>query len=239
MVKTIRMALPVFILGIGGGIFGAQILWPLLVERPLFYQFRLEQAPTYVTQVNEIKVQENVALLGTLRGVKKAVVGIEIPGTNIRGSGLVLTSDGIVVTLNDLVPRYSESVFVIENESLPYQILKRDPQNNLVLVKLEKDGLSTISFKDTPSETGQRIFLLAKLISRNIDGSAATDLIANEGVIRSIDEQFIETSIFDKSEIKGSPLFDVDGSIVGLVYLDRTGRVFAVPSAIIREFAGF
>lgn len=232
----------IFILGLMGGIFGSQILWPLLVERPLFYRYRLEQAPTYTTQRNEIVVQENVALVQALDQAKKKIVGIRaVTGTGrvILGSGLILTSDGFVVTLNDLVPQGAAVSFMLDGQEVSYEILKRDIKNNLALIKLQKAGLSTAGFADGESlKLGQRVFFAALAVGGKGEEFSET-LLANEGVIRTITEDAIETNIFEDSLVRGSPLFTIDGHIVGLTTLDRTGRVVAVPSTVIRQFTGF
>ena len=75
--KQLGALLVIFFFGIAGGIFGSQIVWPLFVERPLFYQYRLNQAPTYINETKEIVVQENTALTEAIEKVKKAVVGIQ------------------------------------------------------------------------------------------------------------------------------------------------------------------
>jgi S1-C subfamily serine protease len=231
----------IFSVGILGGIFGSQILWPLLVERPLFYKYRLEQAPTYVTEKNEIVVQENVALTQAIDKVRKTLVGIRAvtpAGKVILGSGLILTSDGFVVTLNDLLPGGADVSFVIDGEKVPYEILKRDTQNNLALVKLQKSGLSTLGFADLQTiKLGQRVFFAAIVANRGKEFSWA--LLTNEGVVRTISEEAIETNIFEDSLVRGSPLFTIDGQIIGLNILDREGRVVVIPNTLIRQFAGF
>ncbi|MBI2041460.1 MAG: hypothetical protein HYT20_00385 [Candidatus Nealsonbacteria bacterium] len=49
----------------------------------------------------------------------------------------------------------------------------------------------------------------------------------------------IQTSIFEKSILNGSPLFNIEGNVVGLSFLDSQGRVFVVPASKIRQFIGF
>ena len=108
--KTLLKILAIFILGIFGGIFADQILWPYFVEKPLFYQYRLEKNPIYVTEKKEIRIQENTALTDAIEKVEKAVIGVRTKtgsGKFLAGSGLILTSDGLVVTLADLVPQGS------------------------------------------------------------------------------------------------------------------------------------
>ena len=151
MAKSVFKILTVFIVGIVGGIFADQILWPYFIERPLFHQYRLEQSPVYVTEKKEttLYIQENLALRETVEDVIPAVVGVKTKTNDeevLIGSGLVVTSDGLIVTLASLVPQGSEFYFFVDDQWPAFQILKRDLENNLALVKVEKSGLKTRGF---------------------------------------------------------------------------------------------
>ena len=71
MLKNIFKIIAIFILGTVGGIFADQILWPYFVERPLFYQYKLEKSPVYVTERKEVFIQENTALEEAIEKVGK------------------------------------------------------------------------------------------------------------------------------------------------------------------------
>lgn len=238
--KQLGALLVIFFFGIAGGIFGSQIVWPLFVERPLFYQYRLNQAPTYINETKEIVVQENTALTEAIEKVKKAVVGVQSinPAGKITfGSGLILTSDGRAVTLNNLVPAGFQPRIVAMGREVKYQVLKRDVQMNLALIKLEGNGFFTVGFADS-LKLGTRVFLAANAVSFFVDGQPQEQFIVNEGVIRVFNNDEVQTTIADKKEVKGSPLFDIQGNLVGLNDVDSTGRVVAIPAQKIREFAG-
>ena len=238
--KQLGALLVIFFFGIAGGIFGSQIVWPLFVERPLFYQYRLNQAPTYINETKEIVVQENTALTEAIEKVKKAVVGVQSinPAGKITfGSGLILTSDGRAVTLNNLVPAGFQPRIVAMGREVKYQVLKRDVQMNLALIKLEGNGFFTVGFADS-LKLGTRVFLAANAVSFFVDGQPQEQFIVNEGVIRVFNNDEVQTTISDKKEVKGSPLFDIQGNLVGLNDVDSTGRVVAIPAQKIKEFSG-
>lgn len=241
MLKNIFKILAIFIIGVVGGIFADQILWPYFIERPLFYQYELEQLPIYLTEIREIFIQENVALREAIEKIEKVVVGVrtETPaGKILEGSGLVLTSDGLIVTLAELVPRGSDFYFYVDGKWPVYQILKRDLENNLALIKVEDRGLSTAAFADLKKlKLGERVFLVA------VTGSDPASLeeprlFVNEGIVKSFDENLIQTNIFEAPEIAGSPLFNIEGRVVGLSVVDEEGQVFAIPVTKIRAFTG-
>jgi len=234
--KNILKIIGLFIIGIGGGIFADQILWPYFVERPLFYQYRLEQTPVFVTERKEVTIQENTALKEAIEKVEKTVIGVrsEMPlGKFTEGSGLILTSDGLVVTLAELVPQGSDFSFFVNGKQSSFQILKR--KDNLALIKLEETNLPTVSFANLDKlKLGERVFLVATIFEK-----AEPSKIVNEGIVKSFGSDFIKTNMFEKYLIAGSPLFNIEGEALGLNTIDLEGKVIAIPISKIKEFAGF
>ena len=220
-----------------GGIFADQIFWPYFVERPLFYKYRLEQAPIYITEIKEIKVQENVALQLAIEKAEKVMAGVKTTtktGKTLEGTGLILTSDGLIITLAELVPQDSNFSFFVDGKTPSFQILKRDLKENLALIKLEEKNLSTTGFADLGKiKLGERVFLVGIIFEKG-----AAQKTVNEGIVRGLTSETIKTNISEKPNIKGSPLFDIEGNILGLNTVDKEGKVLAIPVSKIRQFTG-
>jgi len=237
MFKKISEILFLFIFGIAGGIFADQILWPYFVEKPLFSEYRLEQTPIYVTERKEITVTENTALQSAIERVENTIVGVRtqtVDGIILQGSGLIVTSDGLFVTLNDLVPKGSVFSFFVDEELADFQILKRDVKENLALIKVEKSNLPTLSFADFGKiKLGQRVFLMGIVFEK-----AGLKKTVNQGIVKSFDDNLIETNIFEQNTLAGSPLFDIHANIVGLNQINKDGKVFSIPVSKIKEFIG-
>ena len=237
MLRNILKIIAVFIIGTIGGIFADQIFWPYFVERPLFYKYRLEQAPVYVTETNEIIIQENSALQDAVEKTEQTVVAIRTKtrtGKVLNGSGLIVTSDGLLVTLAELVPQGESPAFFVDGNTPVYQILKRDLKENLALVKVEKSNLPTVGFADFGSlRFGQRVYLVGATQPPN------GGWVVNEGIIKTYNEESIQTNIFEEQNLKGSPLFNIKGELVGLNLIDSQGKVSAIPIKKIRDFIGF
>ena len=226
MKKKVLQILAIFVVGILGGLFANQFIWPYFIERPV-----------YVTERKEIIIEENTALKNAVEKVEKTVVGIKTTSKEkiLNGSAMVLTSDGLIVTLAELVPQGSEFLFFVEGEPSSYQILKRDLTNNLALIKLEQNNLPTVGFADLNKiKTGERIFLIG-----TVYGVKEFTRGVNEGVVSYFDENLISTNILERSTMAGSPLFNIKGEFLGLAIIDYWGIVGIVPVDIIRTFAGF
>jgi len=253
MAKSILKIIAVFVIGTVGGIFADQILWPYFIERPLFYQYRLEQSPVYVTEKTEttLYVQENLSLRKTVEDVVPAVVGVKtktVGGEILQGSGLVVTSDGLIVTLASLVPQGSEFYFFVDGKWPAYQILKRDLKNNLALVKVEKSGLKTRGFADLEKiKLAEPVFLVGMDFDVVIPVTATTTQsqfflalqpTVDTGVVASLNENVVKTNIIKKAEVEGSPLFNIEGKVVGLNFTEENNLISTIPINIIRDFIG-
>ncbi len=239
MSKNIFKIIAFFVIGMVGGIFADQIFWPYFIERPLFYQYRLEQSPVYVTEKKEVIIQENVALKEAIEKVEKTVVGVRTETVDeeiLEGSGLIVTSDGLMVTLAELVPKGSNFSFFIDGQKTSFQILKRDLEENLALVKIGEGNLPTVSFANLNKlKLGERVFLVG-LIFDSVE--VQPQAMVNEGIVKSFDEDFITTNIFEDKTLKGSPLFNIGGEALGINTIDAEGGIITIPISKIKTFIG-
>ena len=238
MKKRFLEILVVFIVSIFGGLFAQQIIWPLLLQNSFFAQYKQDETPIYVTEKSEFFIQENIALERAIEQVEKSVVGIRTITENdnvLEGSGLIITSDGLAVTLAELVPLNSDFSVYVDGLLVSAQVLKRDLVGNLALIKIDQNNLNTLSFAESDKiKLGERIFLLG-IIFDNGD----IDKVVNEGSIRSLSEDLIETNMFDSQSLLSSPLFNIEGKFLGLNFLNLEGRVVTLPINKIKIFTGF
>ena len=241
MVKKTIKIIGFLALGLAGGFLYQAFLFPYLAGNPYFDKFKFikefkeRQVTIYPKEV--VVVRENDALTGSVEKVGKTVVGVKASkkgSLTIEGSGIVLTSDGLAVFLNNLLPEGYALNFYLDNELVKSQILKRDLKKNLVLVKIDKNNLQTAGFADLGGiKLGDRVFLVGAVFEKSI-------LIkeANDGIIKVFDDKLIKTSIIENTKLNGSPLFDIEGNLLGLNIVDKDNRVSAISVKEIRGFAG-
>jgi serine protease Do len=189
-----------------------------------------------VNPKEEITITENVALEKAIEKVKDSIIFVQSKsktGKILEGSGIVLTSDGLILTLSDLAPQnYEIKIFLGEKEFVP-KVLQR--KNNLALLKIEEKNLPTVSFADFEKiKLGERVFLLGVISENNFK-----KIVANEGIIKTFDEKIIQTNISESKNLLGSPLFDIEGQLVGLNTIDKEGKILAISIKEIRQFIGF
>lgn len=225
MAKTLIKLVIVFIVGLLGGIFAVKIAG----ER------QSPGIPKPVIERKEVTIEENRALTNAIEKVDKTVVGIRAKKKNsfVTGSGLILTSDGLAVTLSDLLPQRANIEVFHGREKIDYKILKRDLKENLGLLKLDKNSLSTTSFADLKKlKLGQRVFLVGFEVSK---AGRVTEVV-DEGIIKSLRGDDIRVNIPLAKDVEGSPLFDIEGNVIGIANLTAKGEGIIIPISKIKEF---
>lgn len=187
-----------------------------------------------VNKEDKYYIEENTALVQIVDSVEDSVMGLESSG-RATGSGLILTSDGLVVTLATNAPASSTPIISIDGDnSITYQVLKRDIKNNLALIKVNKGSLTTEGFYDLSQlKIGTRVFVLSQIYS----GSDFYPSV-NEGIVKSFTSDIIKTNIVDAGAVNGSPVFDISGNTLGLAYKDSVNEINIIPVSKIRTFAG-
>ncbi len=229
MTKNISKIIIIFIISLCGGLLGSQIVWP---------SYQSANLPTSIIESKEIVIQENVALQDSVQKIQKSIVGVRTKtkeGKIIFGSGLVVTSDGLIITLSELVPLKGDFTFFINSKTPNWQILKRDVENNLILVKLDLNDLMTISFSNRDElKAGERVFIGGTIFDNN-----KPLVTINEGIIKFFNEEYIRTNMFEKKTLSGSALFNIKGELLGLNTIDDEERVTAIPINKIKDFLGY
>ncbi len=192
----------------------------------LYFAFKnnlLNYSSVTINQQEErIYIEENTALINSIKETKKAIFLIKQGEKSFHG--VVLTSDGLAVTLSSNIAKGSITCNVDLIDST-CQVIKRDLENNLALIKIDRDKLSTLGFYDLEVEIGKRLYI-----------NALTSV--NEGIIKSFTEESIKTNIRETEPISGSPVLSLDNKIMGIAEIDKNGFVSVVPISLIREFVG-
>jgi len=238
MPKRILLLLLLFLTGVAGGLWSQAFLLPSLAANPAFadWQFLKDwNARTQViAPVEQIFIRENKAVEKTIQQVKGTVVALKSAGAR-PGSGLVYTSDGLIITLSSLIPAgWKVTVYPEGQDSLPAQILKRDTASNLVLLKIEDTGLKTVGFVGNGGVAlGEKVVLLAKIVEKG-----ESIVIVNAGIVKKIKEDSLITSIVEQENVDGAALFNVEGRVAGLADVDFQGNIFVIPASVLREFLG-
>ena len=245
MLKTIFKILIVFVIGAIGGIWSQAFLLPYLVEKSCFQRFefieQFKQGEVVVNPVEKIIIQENTGIKQAIEKSKKTIVGITSETTTgkiLQGSGLIVSSDGLIITLSSIVPRDSETILFLDGEQIIPEILQR--KSDFALLKVDVANLPTIGFTDFEKVSlGEKVILIGAIFQINDNREQIIKKIANQGIVKYFDQDTIHTNMFEKYYLWGSCLFDIEGNLIGMNIIDKEGRVISVPISKIRDFLGF
>ena len=241
--KRVLSLLIVFVLGVTGGIWAQAFLLPTMAANPTFANLQFikdwNARTQVITPVQQIVITQDEAIERDVARLDGVVVGIKSTNSGFvrQGSGLVYTSDGLIVTLATLVPKWFEVEVYLGDDVEPIenvQVIKRDLESNLALLKIETEGLLTTGFANQDSiGIGEQVFLISKSV-----GLKNMETRANQGIVTAINETGISTNMQEQSSSAGSPIFTLKGSVVGLSFADIRGKTGAIPVSELRVFLG-
>jgi hypothetical protein len=167
------------------------------------------------------------------------------------GSGFVVSGDGIVAT-NANVGRMAVGSSVLGNYGgKTFHVSSLSNENSEVsIVKLNEQ---TVSGTGTESESIFKPLNLAsdesvKLGNTVIGIDATKDVQIDSGIVTRLEKEnvvaedgtsvpnvtLIHTDIVMSASVDGGPLILTDGTVAGLVFVSKDGKLVAVPSYIIR-----
>jgi len=237
MVKQTVKLLGVLILGLAGGILGGLAAFSYFAGLLPFNVNAGDAknlAPVRITERQEVTIQENKALKDAVAKVSGIAAGIKVTnakGAVVYGSGVILSSDGMVALPYSLFGPGASAQVTVAGKVAAFEVLKRDKTQNLVILKLENSNWPTAGFYQLDNlRLGERVFLAGTL-------SGGGNFV-NEGVVRDFNSDSINTSIYEKTEALGAPVFDIEGNILGIADVAKSGQVAVIPISKIKSFSG-
>lgn len=203
-----------------------------LVASYSYLTFSLKSfSPVSINKIEEkTYIQENTALEQGVKNTEKSLIAIK----NSKGifSGVILTTDGLIATLSSNI-QGNDQVLTFSGEAVGYSVVKRDSESNIAIIKIKKTQLTPTAFFDFEKlDIGKRIYSLS-LVS---DTNGKLYYSVNEAIIKSLGNG-IKTSLMEKGDVSGSPIFDIENRLVGIAYADESGNIGIMPSSKIKTLA--
>ena len=159
------------------------------------------------------------------------------------GSGIVLTSDGTILTNNHVVANSTTlSVQLADGRSVPASIVKTDPQHDLAVIKADATGLTPATLGDSSSiRVGEVVLAIGSPLG-TFTGTVT------EGIISATDRTItvgdatsrtgttlsglLQTDAAINPGNSGGPIVDASGRVIGIATAGSTqgdGLNFAIP----------
>lgn len=163
------------------------------------------------------------------------------------GSGVIISSDGYIVTNNHVIDRARRiSVTTNDGRNFEAEVVGKDPQTDLAVLKVDAKGLRPAVFGDSDKLV---VGELAVAIGNPLGELGGT---VTEGIISALNRDIIidgqtmnllQTSAAINPGNSGGGLFNGKGELIGIVTAKSSGLGiegigFAIPSNTVHDIAG-
>lgn len=231
--KWLFIFLFVVMLGGASGVFADRFLFPYLATTTFFekYDYLKPKETEIIIQEKEIvKIEESNTINEAINKVKSSVVAIakikddDESQPREYGSGFVITSDGLIVTNDQVIDNNQDkyAVFTQDGESYDVDIIHIDSASSLILLKIKADNLSVVSLGVSEDlKLGQKIISLG-YNARDFQNYVSMGIVKslNSSIFNGVNNEQINQMIFTDSEIdsinSGGPLIDLSGKVMGI-----------------------
>jgi serine protease Do len=165
------------------------------------------------------------------------------------GSGVILSSDGLIVTNHHVIEGASNLEVVLHNkQSYPATVLGQDPSTDLALLKIEASGLPPMPFGDSDQlETGEWVLAIGNPF--DLTSTVTAGIISGKGrninIIREKSnlaiESFIQTDAAVNPGNSGGALVNLKAELVGINTAiasptgSYSGYSFAIPANLVKK----
>jgi serine protease Do len=164
------------------------------------------------------------------------------PNATGSGSGLIVDSDGHIVTNNHVIGDAQEiEVRLSDKTKLIAQVIGKDPDTDLALLKVTADRpLPNAHFGDSSSvKVGQWVLAVGNPfgLDRTVTLGVVSG-IGRENINLSRYENFIQTDASINPGNSGGPLFNLRGEVIGIntaIINFAQGIGFAIPSNMAKQ----
>ncbi len=160
------------------------------------------------------------------------------------GSGVVISSDGYIITNNHVIKDATEIEVTLNNKkNYKAELIGTDATNDIALLKVEATDLPYVTFGDSNSiKVGEWVlavgnpYNLTSTVTAGIVSAKGRDLDGNKGV-----DSFIQTDAAVNPGNSGGALVNTRGELIGIntAISSQTGSFvgysFAVPSNIAKK----
>ena len=184
---------------------------------------------------NSIEVLKSVseATSELIKKTSQSVVAVKAQMS--RGTGVVLTKDGYIVTCNHVLAGCSTVKIGQGEKTTNAKIVGTDPYNDVALLKAERGEFTPIAMGDSEKlDVGQYVLALANPFNKNQPTATSGMVTSVNSTIRgwrsaTAMENVIATDAQLNPGFSGGPLIDVEGKLIGINTAYVWQRGIAIP----------
>ncbi len=217
----IKKYLPVFVVGILGGILAFSVMRHSL--RPVVTTPSVSAAPLPVDFWQNIIANESLSAVAIQSFVGSALIR--------QSSGMVLSADGLIITTADAVVSGGYYQVLVDDKILKASILAWDYRKNLAIFKVFAQDLNVADLDDLSSPgSGQELIITGKLV--NISKPI---VFSQKALINYVLDRDIVLDTVYNVFLNGAKVVDKNSRMVGMAYV-RGGKINLIKSQTIGDF---
>ncbi|HSX14486.1 MAG TPA: trypsin-like peptidase domain-containing protein [Candidatus Saccharimonadales bacterium] len=198
----------------------------------LFVRFGASHIPV---DKKQILVQENSAVIDTIKKVSPSVVSItsEATATSLfganqtiegAGSGIIMSSDGLILTNKHVVSDASASynVFTSDGKQHKATVVARDSINDVAFVRIDAKGLKAAELGDSSgAQVGQSVIAIGNALgqfqntaTQGIISGLGRPIVAGSSGSQESLQDLIQTDAAINPGNSGGPLVNLEGQVI-------------------------
>ncbi len=193
--------------------------------------------------VNSLEVLKSLsdATSALIKKTSESVVAVKAQMS--RGTGVVITKDGYIVTCNHVLAGCSTVKIGQGEKTTNAKIVGTDPYNDVALLKAERGEFTPIAIGDSEKlNVGQYVLALANPFNKNQPTATSGMVTSVNSTIRGWRgamqmENVIATDAQLNPGFSGGPLVDVEGRIIGINTAYVWQRGIAIPINKVKAIA--
>ena len=162
------------------------------------------------------------------------------PRVHGQGSGVIISSDGYIMTNNHVVADASElKVTLNDGKEMPAKLVGTDPKTDLALVKVDGTGLPAATLGDSDSlEVGEWVMAIGNPFG--LDATVTVGVLSGKGRVIGAGpyDDFLQTDASINPGNSGGPLFNTEGQVVGIntaIQANGRGIGFSIPITLAKD----
>ena len=165
------------------------------------------------------------------------------------GSGVVVRENGYIVTNNHVV-QDAENITAVMSDGSQYdaKVVGTDPQSDLAVLKVDADGLPTISYGNSDDiQVGDWVMAFGSPLSEDLENTVTAGIISAKGRVSQTTTrinaiaELIQTDAAVNPGNSGGPLVNLQGELIGInsAIASQTGGYqgisFAIPVNLVQN----
>ena len=208
-----------FFVGALGSITMSRLVLPYLgTFRNLSFLNKLSSSsPIVINRTEEVQLNEGVNLIDLVKQSGNFTVSIYDQKNNFLGNGLIVTSDGMILTSSTVVGKQNQLIVTTnDGQKFPATIRSKDAKTGIVALNISSSNLTVGQFDNASSLLpGHRVIYIGRgnvKFEHEALAGFVTQSLANQLTDKQISSDAVITSDFF-----GGPIVNLSGHVVGLV----------------------